>query len=134
MGEKSLHAVAPVEESVLPCMPNKGLVRALTRFTSGEIKKLMYQGKLVYTDACLDIKLQKTSQPFSKILVITPRKIGSAPQRNLLKRRLRSIFYEEHLYERGSNLAIFCKKGSPLLPFARLKEILLSLYTLQVRS
>ena len=39
-------------------------------------------------------------QPYAKILIVTPKKIGSAPVRNLLKRRLKSIFYEEKLYER----------------------------------
>ncbi len=109
-------------------MPKGGIARAISCFTTPEIKKLLYQGRPVYTSAELDIRALAIKQPFAKILIVTPKKIGSAPARNLLKRRLKAIFYEEKLYQRPYNLAALCRKGSPQLSFDELKTILLNCY------
>ena len=128
MEEKSSRVVVPVAESASPCMPKQAVVRTLTSFSLAEIKQLIYQGRPIYKSTCLDVKALQTGRPLSKILVITPRKIGSAPQRNLIKRRLRSLFYEERLYTCGYNLAFFCKKGSADLSFSDIKKVLLTCY------
>ena len=107
-------------------MPKHGIPRALTSFTPHEIKKLLYQGRLICTDAVLDIKALPIKRAFAKILIVTPKKIGSAPQRNLIKRRIKSLFYEEKLYERSHDFAVFCKKGSTKLSFQELKQHLLT--------
>ena len=77
------------------------VARRISSFSEPEIKKLLYRGKPVYSDARLAIKALSVDSFPNKILVITPKKIGTAPQRNLLRRRLKALFYEQKLYERG---------------------------------
>lgn len=103
-----------------------GIARAISRFTTPEIKKLLYKGRPVYKSPELEVRALAMGQPYAKILIVTPKKIGSAPVRNLLKRRLKSIFYEEKLYEQPYTYAFLCKKGSPGLGFAELKNVLLN--------
>ncbi len=110
-------------------MHKQATARDLTRFTPLEIKTVLYQGRSVYQSTELGIKAVRVGQSYGKILVITPKKIGSAPKRNLLKRRLKSIFYEEKLYTYPYNIAVLAKKGSTLLTFGLLKAILVSCST-----
>ena len=109
-------------------MHKQGIARAITSFTSKEIRKLIYQARPVYTGNGLDIKVMPIKETFARILIVTPRKIGSAPQRNLLKRRIKSLFYEEKYYEQPFCVVVFCKKGSADLSFDQLKGILQGIY------
>lgn len=132
MAERSSHAVVLAEENGLLFMPKPGIVRALSSFSLPEVRKLTYQGQLIYSGPDFDVKViptQKIAQiSLDRILIITPKKIGSAPQRNLLKRRLKSIFYEEKYYQQGYTLAFFCKKESVKRTFAELKALLQKIY------
>ncbi len=61
---------------------------------------------------------------FARILVIASAKTGSAPKRNLFKRRLKSIFYENKLFEQPDDIAVIARNGSLELSFDQLKKIL----------
>ena len=61
---------------------------------------------------------------FGKILVITPKKIGKANKRNLIRRRLKSIFYEEKLYKNLLDCIVIVKKDALGLSFDQLKTLL----------
>jgi ribonuclease P protein component len=54
--------------------------------------------------------------------------VGNAPERNLLRRQLKAIFYEEKLFERGFECIIILRKEAVPLSFAQLKELLLDAY------
>ena len=55
---------------------------------------------------CLLSPRQKDS---ARILIVTPRASGSAPERNLIKRRLRSLFYENKMYDGPYDCAMIIK-------------------------
>lgn len=103
----------------------------MRKFTSAERTTLFKEARLVHRQPELDIRLLKKNTEASlpgRLLVITPKKVGSAPQRNLIRRRLKSLFYEEGLYKIPADLLIYCKKGSTDLSFAKLKNILHHVY------
>lgn len=61
---------------------------------------------------------------YGRLLVVTPRAVGTAPQRNKIRRRLKAIFYENKLFERPFDYAIIIRKEATQLPFDSLEEII----------
>ncbi len=60
-----------------------------------------------------------------KLLLVIPRAFGKAHERNLLRRRLRSIYYEEKLYLRPIISMIICYKQAQTLSFEQLRTFLI---------
>jgi ribonuclease P protein component len=100
-------------------------VREITRFTKQEIKNLFAHARRQYRSPELDILVAPACQNFGKILVVTPARIGSAPQRNTIRRRIKSIFYQEKLFELGFTCIVLAKAHSPSLSFDILKHALI---------
>jgi ribonuclease P protein component len=124
MDAKSSAAAALKEESVLPFMPS--IARRITLFTKKEIAHFIRSSRLIINRPELDIRVarENTSYALGRILIATPKRIGTAPQRNLVRRRLKAIFYQEQLYNYPYVFLVFCKKKSTLLTFTELKTIL----------
>lgn len=99
-----------------------------------ELRILLTKARLLHRQPELDIRYRKTSRPSGRLLVITPRRIGTAPKRNLIRRRLKALFYEERLFEHGYDVVIYCRKGSTDLSFQQLKEIILNHFPPQATS
>jgi len=76
-------------------------VRELTSFTKKEIKKTFDSAYRILKTEGITLLVAPSVQSFGKILIITPRKVGSAPVRNKIRRQIKSLFYEEKLYELG---------------------------------
>ncbi len=79
----------------------------------------------------LDVRLLKKDQessPSGRILVITPKKSGNAPKRNLIRRRLKAMFHEEGWDTKPYDLLVYCRKGIADISYQDLKKILLSIY------
>lgn len=74
--------------------------------------------------ACPENIKRETLQETGRILLITSRKVGNAPQRNLLRRRGRAIFYEERLFELGKHCVVIFKAPAKELTYQQFKEIL----------
>lgn len=72
-----------------------------------------------------EIKKDNLENIIGKILIITPKKSGKAHERNLLRRRIKAIFYENQLYMVPLKTIIYCKKGSTHLKFEQIKDFLL---------
>ncbi len=66
-----------------------------------------------------------TDPKFGKLLIITSRKTGKACKRNKIRRQLKSIFYENKLFEKPVNSIILVYKQALDLKFDQLKEFLL---------
>lgn len=73
----------------------------------------------------IQIRCAPKAGSVAKLLLITPKKVGSAPKRNLIRRRLKAIFFEEQLYTGNYSYVIFVEKAAVALPFATLKELML---------
>lgn len=86
------------------------IAKNLSNFTLAEIKALFKKGMRAYQSPQLDIIVLPTTAQFGRVLVITPRKIGTAPERNTIRRRIKALFYQKALYEFNLDLCIIIKK------------------------
>ena len=101
-------------------------MQKISRFTKKEIDLLFSTGKAVFKSKELVILTAPCLLPFSRILLITSRKVGNAPERNLLRRRGRAIFYEEQLFTLPNHGVVIFKAPAKNLTFDQLKAILIA--------
>ena len=102
------------------------IAREITLFKKKEILDLIKSSKLIAQTPFCDLKRAKATESFGKILIIVPKKVGSAPVRNRLKRQVKAIFYQEKLFDLQYNFVIFFKPTNQAISFDELKDILLS--------
>lgn len=102
----------------------KDVAKHISKFTKKEINHIFQTGKAIYKSKELVLLTAPCILQFSRILLITSRKVGNAPERNLLRRRCRAIFYEERLFEQGKDCVVIFKASAKNLSFDQLKEIL----------
>ncbi len=98
------------------------IAQHLSTFTQKEIQAIFKSAKRAYKGPGLDILLAPTCQQYGRILVITPRKVGSAPERNRVRRRLKAIFYQEHLYNHQLDCFVIIKKPGIQFDYGELKS------------
>ncbi len=105
------------------------IARSCTLWTKQEISNLFKTAGRSHRYSGLDIRLAPASSNIGigRLLIITPRKSGTAPQRARIRRRIKAIFYEHKIYERGCDWIIFIKKEAMTLSFSQLRTIILSL-------
>jgi len=104
----------------------KTVAALLSKFKYKEIQQIFKKARYSYSSQALDIKLSPATANFGKLLIIIPKKVGNAPERNLIKRRLKSIFYENQIYNYLYNFLIYCKPSILQLNYKELKEIMLN--------
>ena len=104
------------------------IAREITRFTKKEIDTRFQSARRALKHPALDILIAPKQKDFGRILIIASRKVGDAPTRNKIRRRLKSIFYEEKLYEYGYDCAVIVKPEGTTLSFDELKDILVQLF------
>ena len=110
------------------------IAREITRFESAKhIDQIFKSARRIIAQPGIHILISPIAHPFGKILIIAPRAIGTAPVRNKLRRQLRSIFYQEKLFQKGLHCIAILKIGCPNLSFIKLRELLLKAYALQSR-
>ena len=103
-------------------MPFKS-ASSLTKFSKTEIELLFSSIKLKYRKLGLEILLAPISLDYGRMLICVARRFGNAPDRNLFKRRLRSIFYEEQLFKKEFDWVFVVKSKAGLkLDFNSLKN------------
>jgi ribonuclease P protein component len=112
-----------------PKKPKRSLVRSLSAFSKKEIEAAFEQARPVLKRAYCTLLVAPKAKEFARILVVTPKKIGTAPQRNKLKRQLKAIFYEQELYQGPNDCLVILKNGAPALSFDDLKMMLSKLPT-----
>jgi ribonuclease P protein component len=100
----------------------------MVRFTKEEIATTFKAARRVLKHPGLDI-LKAPTQGVGKLLVVTPRHTGNAVHRNRIRRRLKAIFYEEKLGNRGYNCIVIVKKESNTLSFDDLKALLIQAFS-----
>lgn len=99
---------------------------SITKFNQIEIKFLFdHADRCQSCSAFVLLRTQKQST-IGRILVVLSKKIGNAPSRNLLKRRVKAIFMAEKGYEKGFDWVLIARKKATLLSFANLQKKLQS--------
>lgn len=99
------------------------VARTLYRFEAAEVKTILKRGKRVLKTPTCDIIVTPKAHENGRILVITPRRIGKASQRNKVRRRIKALFYEQKFYERGVDCLAIIKKEGIDTPFDELVRI-----------
>lgn len=107
----------------------------LFSFTRKEIALVFGQGAFVARNRSLKLitkPLDTTSEHYlthAKLLIVTPRRIGKAHDRNLLRRRVKEIVYSNELYTKtGGLFVLFTYPGSTNLTYEELKLFLLQAF------
>ncbi len=99
---------------------------ALTR---QEIAQLFIKARRVVRHPGLDILMAPATSSLGRIVVVTSRKVGNAPERNKVRRRLKAIFYEQQLAKHGFDCIVIIKVGGVDLPFQALQELLIDAFS-----
>lgn len=106
----------------------------ITKFTKREIESLFQQARRVLRHSGCLILLAARQKDFGRILIVTSRKVGNAPERNKLRRRIKSIFYEEKLFEYPFDGVIILYKKAVGFDFDQLKDLLTHVYKKEAAS
>lgn len=105
------------------------IAREITRFPSKKaIDELFKKARRVVQHPGLHLLVAPKQRSIGHILIIVPRAVGSAPERNKIRRQIKSIVYEHKLYDRGLDCIAIVKKGATDLSFEQLKELVLQAY------
>jgi len=107
-------------------MPQKA--HKLSKFSRAQVNHLFKTACAVLRHPLLTILRCPASGDTGRILVVTSRKVGNAPTRNQIRRRLKAIFYEEKIFERGFDFAIIVRKEATSLNFTQLKDLVLKAF------
>lgn len=106
-----------------------GIVGKISKFTKSEIDYLFQHARRVLKNQCCTILVApRQNQDFGRVLIVLPRQVGNAPERNLIRRRIKSVFYEEKLFTHDFDCVIIVYKKMVSLPFDQLKTLLVSTY------
>jgi len=101
------------------------IARLISSFNKNEVRQLFKKAKLVFRHPGLVVLCAPANKEFGRVLAVASKRIGKAHKRNLIKRRLKSIFYEEKLFKNQQDCIIIIKKEGIDLSFEQLKKIML---------
>ena len=96
----------------------------LSRFTPREVRTVFAQGKRYSFDPGLTFIIAPCLGTRGRILVITPRKLGNAIERNTLRRRLKAAFFELGLSTSNYDCLVLARRKAVALPFQQLADLL----------
>lgn len=97
---------------------------SLFTFANSEVKDLIHtSSSRVYVQG-LSFVWGPQLKDVGRLLVVTPRRLGSSPVRNKIRRRLKAIFYEAGLYKKGFDVIVFVKQEALALSFIELQHII----------
>lgn len=97
----------------------------ISKFLEKEVSLLFKKARRTLHVPGLTILCHPEAKEWGRILVITSRKVGSAPERNLIRRRLKAIYYQEKLFEYHIDCIVIVKPSAKTLSFDELKTLLI---------
>lgn len=110
-------------------MKQPSFAQKITKFTQKELDLFFQNAKTAKKNQAFTILTKATTKPHGRLLVIASAKYGNSPTRNLLRRRLKAIFHEEKLFERGLDCIVIARPTGKLYEFDDLKKLLLEALT-----
>jgi ribonuclease P protein component len=106
-------------------VPKNSLFKSLTSFSFGDVGALFTKARRIVANEQLELRRGPTKREgFGRILIIIPKGVGSAPIRNLLRRRIKHIFFEEELYKIPHDWILIVRKPAAEMSFDQLKLFL----------
>lgn len=96
--------------------------------TKKEIQTIFKLGKRVLRSEGLDIIVHPGLTASGRVLVVTSRKIGSAPWRNKARRRIKAIFFTQQLYKAGIDCIVIMKKPGLAYSYQQLEQLLCPIF------
>lgn len=100
------------------------ITKQISSFTQKDIQELFKNTRLVVTQPPLLVRVGPAQKPVGRLLVVTPKGVGSAPIRNKLRRRLKSLFYQEKFYALGKDCIVLARSGAGELTYEQLQTLL----------
>jgi ribonuclease P protein component len=98
--------------------------KKLSSFTRTEVATLFKSSRAKVKLPGLRILRAPMSGTTGRVLIVTPRKAGSSPERNLLRRRVRAIYREGKLYLHPYDSILLIGKECLLIPFEELRQLI----------
>ena len=87
------------------------VTKKISSFTQLDITKLLKTAKVKARIPGLRILAALSTLPeHGRVLIITPRRSGNSPQRNLIRRRIKAIFVEDELYKKNIDLVVVVRR------------------------
>ncbi len=103
------------------------IFKSLFSFTKTEVDAAFRQAKLrkkIAGFTLLSAPLP-TDATHGKLLIVTPARVGTAVQRNNIRRRLKAIYYEQTLFEKVQISIILVYPPAVELEFSDLEKFLI---------
>lgn len=97
---------------------------SISRFSRDEVKLFFNSVKKRLSTSGLTFMAAPKSGKSAKILVVTPRRAGSAAKRNRIRRRLKSLFFEKKQFLGAFDIAVIVKKEGISNSFKILNRLL----------
>lgn len=104
--------------------------KRVSSFTKKEITTLFNTIIMRFKKKGLNIRFAPKQKILGRILIVIPKKFGSAPKRNLLRRRLKAAFIENKWYKENADLIINAYPESSQLSYQKIVSILYEAYKL----
>jgi ribonuclease P protein component len=103
-------------------MARAGLV---SKFEQHEIDAIFKNGRCIVKTEDATILAAPAAKDFARILLIASRKTGNSVQRHLLRRRIKSVFFQEKMYAKlGHDIIFIAKKSIMQRSFQEIKDLL----------
>jgi len=103
----------------------KSVAQQISTFQRKEIDYLFQHAQAVYKSKEFVILTSPCILSFGRILPITSRKVGNAPERNKLRRQTRAIFYQNQLFLHKFDAIIIFKSTAKSLSFQQIENIII---------
>ena len=101
------------------------IAKNISSFSKSEVKQFFKSARCVLRNPGLTVLYNPSTNSFGRVLVVTARKVGTSPERNLIRRRIKAIFYENALYEKKYDVVFLIRKPAVSLSFDELKACVL---------
>ncbi len=98
--------------------------KKLSSFTRTEVATLFKSARAKVKLPGLRILRAPASGTVGRVLIVTPRRVGNSPERNLLRRRVRAIYREGKLYSHPYDCVVLIGKECLLIPYEELHRII----------
>jgi len=105
-----------------------GIARKITKFKKKEIENLFGHARSVFKSSFFIILMAPRQGDFARILIILSRKVAHAVGRNKIRRQMKTIFYEEQLFNGLYDWVVIVYPKAVMISFDTIKDIFIKTY------